>query len=300
MIHKADKTLILIRCVSYNNRIKEIIEQLERELPGYQIAAAPDQVMHGKVGLLENVSDFPITTLPLTDDFIADNGLQFHRNRTGWICGDYVLYRALELKWERLWLIEPDIYFLNNSLQTLAHLDKFNHGLITTQYRRAGDGWYWKKPLLRAAPNADVHAMAFGIMRLSRTLVEQAFDFRKELSQVADPAYLLPNDESVVATTAHVHGHDVIDFKALFPQLFKYWHTNIKFPIFELREFETEPRIVHSGLEKEDFEKYLIEAWGGLEKGTTAGKNRLLASLKNSSPSTVQQFLELITSDRIS
>lgn len=297
---KDSKTLILIRCIEYSDRVAELIRQIKVELPSVDIAAAPDRIMAGRKGGHQGgTADFPVPTVPITDAFVAERGLQLHHSRTGWICGDYVLYAALELSWDYVWLIEPDIYFLNGSLSIISALSQFEHGLITTHYRRAGDGWYWKAPLLNAAPEADVHAMAFGIMRLSRDLVEDSLTFRQQVSRNAIEGALLPNDESIVATTAYTGGYQVIDLRLLYPQLFKFWHTNVKYPVFELRQNEIEPRIVHSGLEREEFLEYTSRAWAALPGASAAKRRNLMTSLRNSSKEVLVDLFEHITKERV-
>ena len=134
------KTVILIRCVNYNEAVSRLIDTLQSSLPGWTIIAVPDCLNAASDDIDRIVADFPVAALPLTETFISENNLHLHGNRTGWLCGDYVVYRALELDWEYAWVVEPDVHFLNGAADILKRTQALEYDLLATHLWVANRG----------------------------------------------------------------------------------------------------------------------------------------------------------------
>ncbi|NMF31969.1 hypothetical protein HF851_06715 [Corynebacterium ammoniagenes] len=246
-------------------------------------------------GILEQ---FSVATCPLTQDFVNENGLTFwnDQRRTGWACGDYVLYRALSKKWDYAWIIEPDVYFLYEAISLLPKLSDSTTDLITTNFWRASNEWYWRKPLEDVMPGIDVHAMGFPLSRVSRSLAEKAFEFRQHVVSISNAGSRVPNDESILATTAFVNGFTTLDLKKQYPNIFTYWSTVLKYPISDIRSRESQAKIVHSGLEDKDFVHYISNLWDSIKKGNKKDHGRFLEVLNVCSTEVLKKTFANISS----
>jgi len=292
------KTTILVRCVAPNVRTLEQIADLTSAFPEFSVVAVPDLVNVPTVEHRARLAEFPGSALGITNEFLSDSGLHLAGNRTGWICGDYVLYRALEFDWDYAWIIEPDVYFLNGSQALLALLEESVVDLMTTHYWRTSPGWVWHEPLASLRPELDVHAMAFPLSRLSRVLTQQCLDLRTSLTPLLSDGIKVPNDESVVATAANLNGATVKDLRRALPSVFSYWNTILKYPVRDIESRERTPLIIHSGLEPDAFKSYLLSMWHALGDGWDPAHGKLSSALEQAGPETLRQFVEELMLER--
>ncbi|WP_149029421.1 hypothetical protein [Corynebacterium halotolerans] len=268
---------------------------------GITVVAVPDLMNVSESEHERVLAGFSMETEPLTEKFVEESGLTFwnDRRRTGWACGDYVFYRALGRAWDYAWIIEPDVYFLNGTPSLLPSLAELDTDLITTNFWQASENWYWRKPLADILPSTDVHAMAFPLARVSRRLAESAFELRKRLVSEAKPGSRIPNDESVLATAAHMSDFTALDLKKKFPSEFRYWSTVLKYPINDLRAHENQPLVIHSGLEDEDFMSYAMALWESLKGGSVRERDRLLKVLNVTSVDSMRRIFAQISAQQV-
>lgn len=292
-------TVILVRCIEYSAPVAALVEVLQKEYPAVRIIAVPD-LNNKSVGQHERIlGNFPVETLPITREFVMDSALPSAGARTGWLCGDYVIYRGLDVEWEYAWVVEPDVCFLNGSSALLGELGQFQHDLIATNYAEAKPSWTWYPPLTSAMPDLNVHAITFPLIRASRVLAHNAMSLRREAESNRPPEQRIPNDESIVATAAFEGRHSVLDLRKLFPALFKYWTTTLKLPLEDIAQFETEPRVVHSAVYPDHFDRYLALLWKQMAEGNPDGKEKLLKLLDIMSPATLRSFVSRISQSRL-
>lgn len=293
------RCLVLIRCTKATSRITELATQLIDQ--GFEVLAVPDLINVAHDHHAHVTSGFPIRSEALTEEFLRDYGLPFwnDRKRTGWACGDYVFYRALKFEWDYAWIVEPDVYFLNGAPSILAGMAELETDLITTNYWRSSDNWYWRKPLADVFPELDVHAMAFPLVRVSRRLAESSLKLRQHVTRVSKSGDRVPNDESVLATAAHSNGYSFLDLKKEYPHAFRYWSTVLKYPIDDVRQREKNPLILHSGLEEEEFLSYVLSLWGSVENGSSRERERLLKVLSTASVDTLRRIFAELTLSKI-
>ncbi len=299
------KVAILLRCVRPNSRVFDLIEQL-KELEQsseaeYKIFAVPDrlgQAFSEDDGIFEAKG---VTPLPLTGEFLETSKLHYfeEKDRTGWACGDYVIYRALEYDWDYAWVVEPDVYFLNDSHRLIQRWDGLPQGLLATHIWPAAGNWMWRKQLQWFLPREQVYAMGFPLLRVSRSNAEKCLEFRQFITKNMPENARIPNDESIVATVSHRSGEGVLDLKQCHPEMFKFWSTAMRYPIADLRENETAPLIVHSGYEHGEFLNHLMDLWHSLDEGWVKGRNKLLEAFRVASPRTKQTFLEHISFEKL-
>ena len=299
------RCIILIRCQSYTNRLGELVEQLRDIKPGedwsYEIAVVPDRLHQEDVSELTEFDGLGVKVLPMNRGFLRSHRLHYYEEpeRTGWACGDYVLYRALSEKWDYAWVIEPDVYFLNGALDVFARCEDLTHCLIATHLWPAAGNWMWRKQLQWFYPNDQIYAMAFPLLRASRTVVESGLSVRQSITEEMPKNARVPNDESIISSVAHWSGEGVLDLKSAAPDVFRYWSTAMRFPVRDIREASDSPLIVHSGLEPREFLAYLHELWNGVGEGWAKGRPKLLVAFRVASPQTKQTFFEHITMDRL-
>ncbi|MGP5344947.1 hypothetical protein [Corynebacterium casei] len=286
------KTVILVRCQKWEPRVKELVNQLQHSLPKWTIYAVPDCISLSSDERDEVCEEFEIPVLPLTLDFVEENGLHAQKTRTGWVCGDYVIYRALEEDWEYAWVIEPDVYFLNGAESIIDRLQKLDHDLLATHLWKAGDGWVWTPVLRDLLPDLKVHAMAFPFFRISRRVAVQALRLRQEITPLLSPAAKIPNDESVLATAAFNSHASMLDIRSLYEEHFHTWSTVTKASIEDIQQSRSEPLVVHSGQTREKFVNQMHSYWKGAMEGSDFCRTQLFRSLDTASKDTVISFLE--------
>lgn len=300
------KVAILIRCVRPNQRVFALADQL-KELRQrdcaveYQFYAVPDRLSVADAGDDLKFREHGLTPLAITPEFIEEKGLHYYeeRERTGWACGDYVFYRALEHEWDYAWVIEPDVYFINNSHKLIARWDTLPQGLIATHIWPAAGNWMWRKQLQWFLPHQQIYAMGFPLVRLSRSNAERCLEFRQGITSKLRPNTRIPNDESIVSTVAHRSEEGVLDLKQCHPEIFRYWSTAMRYPVLDLKEMHESPLVVHSGYEHREFLAHLMDLWKALDEGWVKGRYKLLEAFKVASPRTKQAFIEQISYEKL-
>ena len=287
-----NETVILIRCMSAEPRVLELHAQMQRALPQFRIIAVPDLLRDNSHAEVQKFQEANIEVLPLTKEYLSNAGLKEAETRTGWVCGDYAFYRALEVDWEYAWVVEPDIYFLNGSDQILAELEQVSHDLIGTGFRKGSPNWHWYDPIDQLSLGMDVYAMSFPLVRMSRNFVESAYEFCRSISLKIQSSQRMPNDESVISSLAHAGQFSILNVKSLLSGVFKYWHTVTRYNIDDICESEPGQLIVHSGRSADQFDKYLHEQLKLALMGNNVAKERILNCLKYGSRRTAQRFVE--------
>ncbi|OFK64502.1 hypothetical protein [Corynebacterium sp. HMSC074A09] len=288
------RTVILIRCVEFDQRVSEMVDSFKVYLPGWTVIAVPDMLGKSDGGVKSALGDYPIITLPITDEFVRSNGLHYapNVNKTGWLCGDYVLYRALEKEWDYAWVVEPDVFFLNGAEKYLKRLQLLEHDLLATQVWPTGRNWMWGKALDDVIPGLTLGAMSFPLLRCSRELALEALELRRRVAENSMDAALLPNDEVIVATAARNSGKSSLNIMTLYEEEFQHFGTEVKRNVDDLQRSYSEPLIVHSGRGKDEFMEFLSFYWHGTLDGNKARKRQFLSALATCNIETVVEFLE--------
>ncbi len=290
-IKSAPKTIVIVRCVELGARERELIKQIKAANPHWPIIAVTDTIhrVPNKPNTIESDAD---KMLELDADFVKSSGLHFYLNKTGWMCGDYVIYKALELDWDFAWVIEPDVYFLNGAEDILSRLQVFDHDLLATHMWIAGDGWLGTGILKEIRPDLTVHAMAFPLLRISRRAAEWSLSLRRSITEKLDPGTKVPNDEAIVGTAVYNNSGTMLDIRRLYEEHFALWSTLDRVSIEDVSQQSTAPMIVHSGQRKEKFVKQMLGYWKGAVDGSDFCARQLGRSLGTASK---QTLLELIT-----
>lgn len=140
----------------------------------------------------------------------------------GWRCGDYFLTaaRAALPGADRFWLIERDVWTTHPDADSLfARFDGADADLMAARYTPKGPYWHWTHLL---APHVDgtVHGMFFPILRATPRVIDAAHDLRRRLdAAIAERSQQAwPNDESVMATAAHLAGARVTALGRFLPE----------------------------------------------------------------------------------
>lgn len=286
-----NETIILIRCMGADPRVLELYSQLKESFSGVRIVAVPDLLRENSLSELAKFKESGIPVLPITKDYLAQADLAEAESRTGWVCGDYVFYRALELEWDYAWIVETDVYFLNGAERVLAELGQVHHDLVGTGFRKEGRGWHWYEPLADLDLGMEVHAMSFPLVRMSREFTKKAYDLRKTIATKMQPGQRMPNDESVVSTLAHSGEFSILNLRPLIGDVFKYWDTVTRYNIDDISEGDTAQRIVHSGRTAEQFDKYLRDQMRLALQGNKVSQHRILSCLNAASKDTSLRFI---------
>ena len=288
---------ILIRCTKNDRYVDELISKIQNGIPNAIVFAVPDFTGLSAGEAIQEAKKFSVPTLPITKEFLSEFGLGYYGKRTGWRCGDYVLYRALSIDWERAWVIEPDVAFLNGAERIFAAFENSSADLVCRMFRKAKEGWWWRKGMQALKPDLPIFGMEFGMFRVSRELATEAFKLRRELHELHTEGIQVPNDEAIVATTAG-NGHFYTEeLTSLNPDSWNYWHVARRAPIDDLiQEIGTE-QIVHSAKHHDDFLEYLVDLWKHMPTKPVARRHAELA-LSLASDHTKIQFLDKLISMR--
>lgn len=294
------KIVVLLRCQTWNTRIAELAHQLQAAIPEAPVHAIPDCINLSPEDEKAVCEEFQISTLPLTREFVEASGLHLRESKTGWLCGDYVLYRALELEWDFAWVIEPDVFFLNGAEDILSKMQRLNQDLLATHLRKAEENWVWTRALRNLIHDQDVHAMAFPFFRASRELAEASLALRQNITSLLQPGDVIPNDESILATAAFNTNASTLDIKELYEDRFEFWSTITRVSVEDIAECTEKPLIVHSGQSRKKFIGQMQSYWFKTLEGSDSSKARLFKSLETASKQTILQFLnEILTSRRL-
>lgn len=272
----SNKQLVIIRCVEITERVHEMAGQLRDVMPQVEVIAIRD-----RYGLAPETPemDRSIRTLDLTDDFISRSGLHYYddKSRTGWACGDYVLYRALELDWDFAWCIEPDVFLLNGAYSDLASFAELSAELLAVDLGEAGDNWYWTRRIKPYLVNDRFYYMSFPLLRVSRRLAEKGLEVRQRITdKVGVSGRWVPNDESVIGAAVGELGAEPLSLRSVNRGLFGFWSTQRKYPVEDLAD-NGEPLMVHSGTPRQEWLDY---ASGKILDGSGLAEDELRSASK--------------------
>lgn len=286
-------TVVLIRCRVVDQRVRDLAEQIKR-CSNFEVFATVDCYNSTTEEAEESKSD--PETLVLTSRALEDLRLvKSPDGKTGWLCGDYVSYLALPKSWDRVWIVEPDVFFLNGAEKLLTEMDRIDADLLCTNYRRTGTGWYWAKILQTYFPELAPYGMSFPLVRMSRDLVEACLAMRQQM-QAKQPSGPIPNDEVVVATCAGNQGFSTVSLNYLLPDYFQYWGAMVRHCVPDLQVTESRPLIVHSGRSEGHYLKNMRFFFEQATDGSERAFNQLRNSLKSASKETLTQLLLMLAS----
>lgn len=158
----------------------------------------------------------------------------------------------------------------------------------------APKGWVWEKRLRDVGFDQDVYCMQFPLVRISRTLAQEVLETRRSIGLILgeEPSpFVVPNDESIVASLANQDGYSSLDLKHENPQLFQNWSTDIKILLSDVSNSKL-PQIVHSGQNFEDYFGYIDWTIRESLKGSNACQRKLLSHAAAASQETTYLILE--------
>ena len=296
------KDIVIVRSTRIDARAVELASQVSERYPDYQIFVITDQLEGRAVDVKIQALIPRAHEIPLTREFVSDAGLFFEQGRRiAWRCGDYAVYATLGELWDRAWVIDSDVYFLNNSLDIFEEHSSDNSALLCTHFWKATSGWVPYKALRTLNPEIDIYTMAFPLFRISREAALAALDLRRNFTRSLEvnSGFEVPNDESVVASSvvrefgsAGVSALDVSD-----AEMFKYWSTITRFPIDDMTGYLTGSFIVHSGSQRSKFLSQMLFYWQGARGGSAFHRKQLLESLSFASKDTWISFLNKVLDD---
>lgn len=267
------RTLIAIRCVEYSEAVRQVALDMQIFFPDAGIVFVSDQ--------RSRVQEFPpgVDVIPITKHKLDSLGLFHARENVGWVCGDYCYYLTLDMDWDFLWLVEADVAFTGDAGAIMREVNSTNVDLIGTRIGERHFSWPWAPRLLAASDITSARGVFFPLTRVSRKLAEAALAHRQRISSVliANETLLVPNDEVVIASTAHAMGMDHTDLQAAYPEAFQKWNWLVRYCRDELGS-GVAPQFVHPAHEREDFVQRLSS---GLAKALDAPG--LLGSLAGAS-----------------
>lgn len=236
--------------------------------------------------------------LALTDDFVVKEGLHFDIDNTGWVCGDYCLYRGLDLQWSHAWIVEPDVYLIGGADKILESLSLRRESLIATDYEAADQSWYWSKYSQDVLPGYPVYKILFPLVRVSREVALKGLELRRNITRnlLKESPSRVPNDEAIIGTAAFLTGAKCFDLRRELSQHFKYWSTTTRTPVADIVHQGIGPQFVHSGMTNEEFRARLSDLWLSHLAGHELNGLRVLKSLLTASEKTKQRTIELLIS----
>lgn len=251
-LRRHPRTAFAIRCRSFDHDVEDLTSQIRRYFPRSRIYyifddREPSSSWNGPDG-----------ALALNIETLDSLGLFHQRENVAWVCGDYGYSLALQKPWDYLWLLEPDVQFANRSMELLTAADSTDTDLIGTKIAERPDSWGWKAKFRAVHDTERVYGVFFPLTRVSRALAEKVHEFRAGLTPLLldNPALAVPNDESIVATTAVEGGFSTLDLYAEHPAEFKYWGWRPKYPK-SLADSRSEPLIIHPSVADDDFRSYV-------------------------------------------
>ncbi|MCQ9332363.1 hypothetical protein NQ023_12855 [Corynebacterium phoceense] len=282
------KTVVLLRCTHFGPRESQISSEIKSSLSGVEVIPVID-VMH-VVGqeYEDRLKDAPANALIMDQQFLKNNGLSHYEKRTGWVCGDYCLYAALDEEWDFAWIIEPDVYFTGDGAKALEALNKKDADLITTRFRKADSNWFWTRPLQHFFPDMEVFGILFPLNRISRRLADLSLRARREIQSkgsengFAPGKFSIPNDESVIASVAVANDLKVLNIEEdvdlpveiLFSSSAKYCLPDL--------ELANRSAIIHKGEEDlASFDSWVHTVFRNTMAGHGLGAYRLKESFKS-------------------
>lgn len=149
--------------------------------------------------------------LGLTAQGCRDLGL-YCPSDFAWRCGDYGLYLARaafpHVAW--FWLFEDDVRILGRDPAAFfRYFEAVEADLLAAEYGPADAGWYWSQFVRREGGQA--RRCLFPVVRVSAKLLDVLRAQRVGHSGQLRRRRLWPNDESFVATAAHLSGATCAD-----------------------------------------------------------------------------------------
>lgn len=220
------ETIIGIRCVNYDEKVRRIYKIIHKIFPTYKILFFSDSLNKNGVGFPKNAN-----VVRITKDALSSLKLSYEDKRTGWKAGDYSYCLALTYDWDYMWLIEPDIFISEDNYELFRNIESRNVDLITSIYDEQGDDWYWSHVIRQVTSFKSVFCAFFPLTRLSRKLAEKVYLERKKISSKLsyDRNLSLPNDESVVGSVAHFNKMSTLVLKDEYSEQFKDFNWNVNY-----------------------------------------------------------------------
>lgn len=287
------KSIFLIRCTAFDNETKRLYDLLTSTFGSDVVFPVVDAMGKSGSKLQQLLSTFPKDHFPIDDAFIQREGLHKFAGMTGWLCGDYALYRALERnEWEFAWLMEPDLVFLNGSLSIIEEVDQSSVDLIGYYHRSMDPNWWWYRRIIDYFPEENISMVAFPLVRASRRLVQEALKMRQAFTPCVENGALAPNDESILATVAARPHFTTRSLKNEYDEAFRYWATNVKFSLAGLERSESSPQIVHSAARTENLIRWMLQMWDGLRTGNKAKGAWLAKAAEVATQDELRQFVQ--------
>lgn len=292
---KDSREIVIVRTHVINDRVSEICSQLGRSKGWRNVYVVLDMMGDDIEDDSCSSECIPNEILPITRRTLDRLDLSYEGKRTGWKCGDYVLYRALSAKWDHAWVVEPDVQFLNGaeSIVEDGSVSK-DVDLACLNYKEVNFGWFWGRPFSTWSPGMQVASMAFPICRVSRDLAESALRLRQQYyNSNTTQSVEHPNDESVIASTALNGGYRVQDLREQRSKWFDYFSTVVKYhgPSIGARRFD--PLIVHSAIGESDMRAFVMGELRKVLQGDRTATARLKLATSRLSP----ELKDLVLSD---
>ncbi|MGP9707010.1 hypothetical protein [Brachybacterium sp. AOP24-D1-21] len=282
----SDRDIALVRSRVIDGRALELSAQLGEVVGHSNVYVVLDDMAGEGSDRSHPIKDAPFQILPITRATLETMDLNYEGPRTGWKCGDYVLYRALSEEWRNAWVVETDVHLLNGA-QSLLSDPRFDEDvdLACLNYREADAKWYWADSFWQWVPGQKVASMAFPIFRVSRSLANAALALRKEIYSRGDLHKLeRPNDESILASAARNGDFAVVDLREGRKSWFDYFSTVLKYhpPSIAAKRFD--PLVVHSGVEAPEVVAVVRSEVRKVLDGDRTASSRLYAVASNLSP----------------
>ncbi|MEM6382455.1 MAG: hypothetical protein AAF739_07270 [Pseudomonadota bacterium] len=188
------RSIFLVRTHQWNRRAQTLYKTLCKDVGASQVLVSFDTRI--------NPLPVDVPCQAIDRQWVESMGLCAPENY-GWRCGDYNWYRALDMPWKSLWLVEPDVRLVNLSYAELDAMFADNDAdFIANRVVQAPPDWTWNE---RASRLADtIYLSFFPITRIRRSAAEALLVQRRRWSTIFRrnglPTPEWPNDESFVAT----------------------------------------------------------------------------------------------------
>lgn len=288
------RNIALVRTQFIDGRTYELTAQLGGIVGSANVFVVVDELETDAIDAERSVSGMPFRVLPMTRMSLDHLGIDYEGKRTGWKCGDYVLYRALSEDWRNAWVVEPDVHFLNGSEEILSEASVGDDvDLACLNFRHDTSDWFWADSFREWVPGPDVASMAFPIFRISRPLVEFALRIRQDIRRRSlNTTRERPNDESIVASAAKDGKFNVMDLRDGRKSWFDYFSTVIKYHAPSLMSSRFDPLVVHSAVSSTDMIKYARAEVGKIVNGDRTSLSRLKAASARLSPELLRDVFE--------
>lgn len=268
-------------------RLAKTIYQSQQDAEIYCVADCYKSELSGQIKELEQLG---VKIIKLVPELLEKMGVTYYGSKTGWLCGDYVLYSLLGEEWDKVVLIEPDVFFMNDALSVLLKYfenTEFDLGAYNLDY--ASEHYYPARIIaqLDSCPK-KIGGMLFCVVIATRETVEDAYFLRKKISAelLSKGLSVEINDEVVVASSALSSGKKIFNLRTQTNGLFKYYSYNLRVPIDQVKDDISDPLVMHKALTGEeymsDFKKSLrIKSASPFMKSPRLGVGAELGILKS-------------------